>query len=1138
MNSDARNPFLISSNKQMNTELEKKSLEAFLSVSNDIVVLLQRDKIVFSNEAAVNFFKYPIDKLIGRSFCSYLSAKDELRFKRWIKTNDSSEMQVYLRITFHEQSLVSFKGTRLHFEGEEYVLLSIRKLDQYQAQLEHTNIWKNRYQLFTDLSNQLFFEWDIIEQKCVWGTPVDDFFNGKVEASDPLEQLYSIAHPDHEEVLMYAIRSAIYKDEKLDVEVLLESSDAHYKWYRIVGEHHYVEHRENKLIGVIVDIDKDKMNQSALKESQELFENMIQNINEVFFRTDKSGRLILLNNSVKKLLGYSNLEDLIGEPVQKIYFNPEDRHILLQKLDTIGEVDAYELALKTAKGEERFVNVSAHYYYDSKGVIAGTEGMFFDVTESRKIEHERAKILEEFRSTLSGANIHIYRYVKNEEGKFVISFSEGKYPIREGRSTKDVYGKTFEEIYQKQPEKEEQNAMNMAFAGKHVSFVAKWNGEYFQSDISPFREENGEVVEVIGVVYNINEIIEAERALVESEERYKALVENAQDGIVIVKDSRFVFVNQTTVELLGYESKKDLVGRPISDFISDDHTDYVVENHRSRMKGKSVSRIYETILIAKDAKKIPVEINNNLIQFEGGQAGLTFIRDLTQRKKDQSQIESVSRKNEALLEIFPLMYLVTDRTGLITHLNIPETVGLEYLSKFIKRGMNFKDIQINDKILEKIAYYHQKVFEVGQMQRFSLKLSLGGKSIHLELRVLRLSEEEALTTIDDITDRLEYQKRLIIAKEKAEESDRLKSSFLANMSHEIRTPMNAILGFTEMLSYPDISEDERYEFVDIIKRRSYDLLHIINDIIDVSKMEAGLMRFNMESISINSIIKDVISSFISNEKVREGKLQLVYDLGLKDGHDLIINDPVRLKQVFINLLNNAIKFTPEGNVQVRYKKDGDELLFEVEDTGVGIKKESQNIIFDRFMQAEMDKNRNYGGTGLGLTISKNIVEKLGGKIGFTSEYGKGSCFYFTIPYKASSQHTIIEREEVPTDILSGKKILIAEDEDTNYIVLSSILEKYKVECIRAMDGIEAIKAVQEMEDIDLILMDIRMPRLNGIEATIEITRISKIPVIMQTAYAFDKDINQALEAGAKDFVAKPISASKLITKMIKYLSQS
>jgi len=386
----------------------------------------------------------------------------------------------------------------------------------------------------------------------------------------------------------------------------------------------------------------------------------------------------------------------------------------------------------------------------------------------------------------------------------------------------------------------------------------------------------------------------------------------------------------------------------------------------------------------------------------------------------------------------------------------------------------------------------------------------------------------------NITKTKEYERNLITAKEKAEESDRLKSAFLANMSHEIRTPMNSILGFTQILKSGDVSEKERQEFLDIINSSGNQLLAIISDIIDISKVDANQIRIQKTSCNINSILDDLYAKF--SITIVSPNVTLSIHKGLNNIESNIKTDKNRLTQILSNLLENAIKFTKKGTIEFGYTIKDKNLKFFVKDTGYGIAKKNQQLIFERFSQAEQ-KHTFVAGTGLGLSIVKELLKLLGGEIWVVSEIGKGATFYFTIPLIFQKQPKITTTSKAQFNNIKIN-VLIAEDNLPNFLYLKSLFSKYNYQILHALNGAEALKLFNKNKTIDLILMDLKMPVMDGLETTREIRKIDKnIPIIALTAFAMENDREKAIEAGCNDYISKPVSNEKLIEIIHKNIKQ-
>jgi len=395
-----------------------------------------------------------------------------------------------------------------------------------------------------------------------------------------------------------------------------------------------------------------------------------------------------------------------------------------------------------------------------------------------------------------------------------------------------------------------------------------------------------------------------------------------------------------------------------------------------------------------------------------------------------------------------------------------------------------------------------------------------------------------------VLDRQYMIKDLHLAKEKAEESDKLKSAFLANMSHEIRTPMNGILGFSELLKTPGLSSEKQSEYIDIIKKSGDRMLNIINDIIDISKIESGLMEIHLSETNVNEQF-GYIYTFFEPECQRKG-ISLTLSNGLNSEKAFISSDKEKIYAILINLVKNAIKYTDGGKIEMGYvlKTSGhghpgtnhngsDMLEFFVKDTGIGIPEDRQTAIFDRFVQADIADKRAFEGAGLGLSISKAYIEMLGGTIWVESIEGTGSVFYFSIPYHplhiAKTSTVISAKPNEAHTQLKKLKVLLVEDDETSQMLIRIVIDVFSREVLNATSGSEAVQICRDNPDIDLVIMDIKLPDMNGYDATRQIRGFNQdVIIIAQTSYSMTGDREKALQAGCNDYIAKPIIIDDLI----------
>ncbi|HRS18504.1 MAG TPA: ATP-binding protein, partial [Bacteroidales bacterium] len=368
----------------------------------------------------------------------------------------------------------------------------------------------------------------------------------------------------------------------------------------------------------------------------------------------------------------------------------------------------------------------------------------------------------------------------------------------------------------------------------------------------------------------------------------------------------------------------------------------------------------------------------------------------------------------------------------------------------------------------------------------------------------------------------------------AEESDTLKTAFLANMSHEIRTPMNGIIGFSEMLAENNLTDEKRKEYAQIVVKSSKQLLALVNDILDISKIEAGEVTISKDIFNVNTLIHDIYIFF--KPQAIQKRLEFHEVKSLADSQSVIESDKNRLRQILVNLVSNALKFTHTGEVSFGYSVSNGSITFFVKDTGIGIPKHLQKEIFERFRQAELETTKLYGGTGLGLSISQKLVELLGGTIQLESEPGKGSLFSFTLPYKQEKSNDEIVSQPIGNINFNKATIVIAEDNDTNFQLLEATLSKCNLTIIRAVNGQDAIDICMQNSAVQFVLMDIRMPKIDGITASAEIKKYRPdLPIVIQSAYKANEERKQAIEAGCDEYLSKPIKKHELISCLLRFI---
>jgi len=829
---------------------------------------------------------------------------------------------------------------------------------------------------------------------------------------------------------------------------------------------------------------------------------------------------------------------------------------------------------------------------DPKGIINKVYTLVEDITERKRTEIALRESEKRFTAFMN--NLPAGIFIKDSEGNYLFSnkYNEEVHGLKNWKG-KNVYDFFSKEIADKFTESDQKvlEGENLYLDGKIIN--AEGELVYFKNRQFAIKQDDGSKL-IGGISLDITNEKKAELELKESEDLYRTMIETSNDIIwMLDTEGNFTFINDLATLTIGLP-KEDYIGKPFNLLLLPEEENYILNIYKRLIQGETVN--YEVRIKNNKSEIITLQTNSTPIYKNDKYSGvISFAKDVTKQKKQDLIRQIIFNISTAAI--------TSDNLPQLTHLIKKELGKIIDTSNFyltIKNKSNnslsfpfFVDDYDNPKSFpdnKTLAHYIIQIkkplllYEKDQIElenknlidnygtRPKIWLGVPLKFNNEVIGVITVQsykneqaynkeDQEVLEFISGQISMAIYRKQaeenLKNALTKAEESDRLKSAFLANMSHEIRTPMNGILGFSQLIKDSSLSQKDHDKYVEIIEKSGERLLNIINDLVDISKIEAGQMDVSISQCDIHEQLSFLYTFFKPEAEIKGLELNLNKKVNKEKIN--ILTDREKLYAIFTNLIKNAVKYSRKGKIEFGYDvveatknnlgslsfigsnavRPKKVIKFYVKDNGIGIPKNRLSAIFDRFVQADIEDSKVFEGAGLGLSITKAYVEMLGGKIWVKSEINKGSVFYFTLPFLQEKetvetfQNTEINKQQEGS---KQKKILIAEDEKISYDYISIVLKKTKSILFHALNGKEAIQIMQENPDIDLILMDIKMPILGGYEATQQIRKFNKdVIIIAQTAYALAGDAENALKYGCNDYISKPINSDELLGLIDKYL---
>lgn len=899
-------------------------------------------------------------------------------------------------------------------------------------------------------------------------------------------------------------------------------------------------------VALILDITERKLAEEALRKSEKRFRTALYSIGDAVITTDTEGNIIHMNPVAEKLTGYEEPEAR-GKALNEVFVivneltgltaeNPVNR--VLKEGNVIGL--ANHTVLISKDGQQIPVADSGAPILDEDGKTTGVVLVFRDQSIERKWQREISENEARFRGLFesSAAGIALHRIVYDAEGNpvdYEILDVNPQYEKITGIPKEKAVGQRATLLYGTDQPPYFEQYLSVALSGNSLSFETYFEPmqkHFYITVFSPEREK------FATTFIDITPLKNAIRQIEKSSRQFSKMFyeHSAVKMILEAETGRILDVNHAAEKFYGWtgEQMRTMKIKDINT-LSPEEIQLEIEKVRT---GKQ--NYFEFRHRLADGSVRDVEVYSTALEMDGKEVLYSIIHDVTEKRR---AVESV------LYEQYLLNSLMDTTPDLIY----------------------FKDnesrlIRVNKAVLNRFGFRHEsEILGKTDFDLFSQEYALqtfnderriletGSPIIGLEEKVIwpdghitwastsKLPLKDAKGNIigtfgisRDITEWKKIIEELSKAKEKAEESDRLKTSFLQNISHEVRTPMNAIMGFSELLLNENLLPGKRKEYINIICQSGTNLLNIIEDVLKISSIETGQEKVKLEECRLSELISVLELQF--RRKAEQKNLDFITDYG-PDEEILFLTDKTKLTQILANLLNNALKFTHKGFVRFGCRVENNFLRFFVEDSGIGIPAEHIDRIFERFYQVESYLSRDFGGTGLGLSICRAYAEMLGGSVWAESTPGKGSVFHVMIPYQHQEVNLKEQNMEKNTAPPAGSAlVLLVEDDEYNYVLVREMLSKTSLTLHRVSTGEEAVEICRKDRNVRLVLMDIKLPGMDGYEATRMIRKTrTDLPIVALTAYAMPEDEEKVRLAGCSDYLSKPLSREQLFSVLQKYL---
>lgn len=893
---------------------------------------------------------------------------------------------------------------------------------------------------------------------------------------------------------------------------------------------------EKAKIAIAQDITERKLNENALQKSEQRFRELIELAVDGIISGSPEGIIVDANTYLIKLTGRS-LKNLKGLTIDKL-FSPDSLQNKPLQYDLLKKGKTVISERDILRPDGTIVPIEMH----TKMMPDGTyQSICRDITERKKTQETLRQKEEKYKSLVESTSDILWE--TNLEAKY--TYVSPQFENILGYTPEETIGKSpFDFISENLPpdisSDTEAASENTAPFNLLVNKFRHKNGNivYFETSGVPVYDPLGKLTGYRGVSRDISKRYLAEKEL----HKLSAVVQQSPNTVIITNlDGKIEYINPTGCRISGYNAE-EVIGKSTSIFKSGTTPEKDYKSlWRSLKAGKEWKGVFcnrkkNGEFFYESASILPIKDTDGKITHYLG-----IKEDITHRLKTEAAIKESEERYRELFEASPDAIILADmESGMLIDAN---TAACKLLGCPLVEIRKMHQSKIHPSRIigfpEKpyIEYHNtEKGQSINNLQPVeSIILSSNGSEIPVEVvsNTITINGRNILQSVfRNITDRIQTREELLKAKEKAEASDKLKSAFLQNITHELRTPLNGIIGFSEMITQMDSSEEDRIEFNKMIKKSSTRLINTITSYMDISMIVTGITEINRQPFIIQNLLNAIISQTIDICNSRN--LQLEIKRKIPHENIQIVTDEVLLSKTLSHIIDNAIKFTKKGSVTISYDFTDGFHNFSVSDTGTGIPDDVLPLIFDIFRQADLSASREYEGSGLGLSIAHGFVKLLGGEMRVETTNNEGSTFYFSLPEKASSTNEY-KLKHTPSHPRQ-QVVLVAEDDDSNYKYIEILLKKASFKVLRSNNGLETIEICRNVPQITILLTDMKMPGMDGLESTRQIRKmLPQLPIIALSGLISSEDENAARLAGCNDYIIKPVSKTKLLETINKVL---